>query len=370
MKKKQFFVLVAVLLIAMLALSGCGQKPQAPAEKPAEPAEEVIKVGFIYVSPVGDAGWTYAHDRGRQQLVDELGVETRVVENVAEGPDAERVMTQLIQEGSSIIFATSFGFMDSVINVAQRHPEVTFLHCSGYKTAENVGTYFGRMYQPRYLSGLVAGSMTQSNIIGYVAAHPIPEVIRGINAFTLGVRAVNPDAEVRVVWSNTWYNPAAEKDAAISLLDAGADVIAQHQDTPGPQQAAQERGAFAISYNTDMRAFAPDATLTGPIWNWGPFYVETVKAIKAGTWTPDQYWGGLNEGIVDLAPFNDIVPDDVRALVAEKRQLIESNEWDVFTGEIKDQAGEVKVADGVRLTDEEMLSMNWFVQGVVGTIPR
>ncbi|MDK2985590.1 MAG: basic rane protein, partial [Clostridia bacterium] len=237
--------------------------------------------------------------------------------------------------------------------------------------AENVGTYFGRMYQPRYLTGLIAGMKTESNLIGYVAAHPIPEVIRGINAFTLGVRAANPEAEVKIVWTNTWYDPAAEKEAALSLLDAGADVIAQHQDTPGPQQAAQERGAFGIGYNTDMRDFAPEANMTSPVWNWGPYYVEVVEAVKNGTWKSEQYWGSIADGVVGVGAYNeDLVPEEAKKLVEEKLAIMKSGELEVFAGPIKDQEGNVKVKEGESLSDEEMLGMDWFVEGVKGNIPK
>jgi len=235
----RYFALIATVLCLITALPGSGMA-----------AREPIKVAFIYVGPVGDAGWSYTHDQGRKYLEKNLaGVKTAFVESVPEGADAERVLTQFARDGYKVIFATSFGYMDAVINVSKKFPDVYFEHCSGFKTATNVSTYFGRIYEARYLSGIVAGKMTKSNLIGYVAAHPIPEVIRGINAFTRGVRSVNPAAKVRVVWTNTWYNPASEKEAAKALLDAGCDVIAQHQDTPGPMQAAEERGhkgEFAI----------------------------------------------------------------------------------------------------------------------------
>ncbi|MHB8172220.1 MAG: BMP family ABC transporter substrate-binding protein, partial [Thermincolia bacterium] len=278
MKLNKLFGLVAMLIVLSMIIAGCGggQAPTGNDKKddaPKEANEEKLKVAFIYVGPVGDAGWTYAHNEGRKQLEKELpNVETSFIESVPESPgDAERVLTDLVNKGNKIIFATSFGYMDSVLKVAQKNPDVIFLHCSGYKTDKNMGTYFGRMYQPRYLSGMVAGKQTKSNTIGFVGAFPIPEVVWGINSFTLGVKSVNPDAKVKVVWTNTWYDPAKEKDAAKSLLDAGADVIAMHQDTPGPQQAAEEKGAFSVGYNTDMRQFAPKAVLTGPVWNWGPY---------------------------------------------------------------------------------------------------
>lgn len=361
---------VVMLTIFALLLSGCAKNDAQPTSgSNVEPKEEEFKVAFVYVGPVGDAGWTYAHDMGKKYLEEQVpNVKTTIVEAVKEGPEAETVLTQLAEQGNKVIFATSFGYMDYVQKVAAKYPDVVFLHCSGYKTAENVGTYFGRMYQPRYLSGLVAGSKTEKDVIGYVAAFPIPEVIRGINAFTLGVREVNPDAKVKVVWTNTWYDPATEKEAAISLLDSGADVIAMHQDTPGPMQAAEEKGAFAISYNTDMSQFAPKAVMTGPVWNWGPYYAETVKAVIEGTWKSDQYWGPMSDGITDLAPFGDMVPAEVKQLVEDKKQAIIKGEFDVFQGPIKDQSGAEKVPAGGALTDEEMLSLDWFVEGVEGSL--
>ncbi|MGI9953259.1 BMP family ABC transporter substrate-binding protein [Moorellaceae bacterium AZ2] len=360
-----------VLLLALGLLAGCGGGESKPSQGQQQEQEEKMKVGFIYVGPAGDAGWSWTHDQGRLYLEDKVPwVETSYIENVPEGPDAERVLTQLAEEGNKVIFATSFGYMDYVIKVAEKYPDVVFMHCSGYKTAANAGTYFGAMEEPRYLSGMVAGKMTKTNVLGYVAAHPIPEVIRGINAFTLGARSVNPDVKVKVVWTNTWYDPAAEKQAALSLLDAGADVIAQHQDTPGPQQAAQERGKYAIGYNCDMRQFAPNASLTAPIWNWGPYYVQTVEAVKNGTWKPEQYYGTMKDGIVDLAPFNDVVPQEVRDLVEKKKQEIIEGKFYVFQGPIKDQSGKIRVPEGGKMSHEEVLGVDWFVEGVEGDIPK
>ncbi|MGI6553573.1 MAG: BMP family ABC transporter substrate-binding protein [Bacillota bacterium] len=372
---------VCLLLIFMLLLAvGCGggqqaadepiKGPEAGAEQE-QAAEEPFKVAFIYVGPVGDAGWSYAHDQGKKYMEKELpNVVTTIVESVPEGADAERVLTQLAEQGNKVIFATSFGYMDYVIKVAEKYPDVVFMHATGYKTAPNAGNYFGRAYQARYLTGLVAGKMTKTNKIGYVAAHPIPEVIRGINAFTVGVREVNPDAVVKVVWTNTWYDPAAEKEAGLAVIEAGADVVAQHQDTPGPQQAAEEKGVYGIGYNTDMRSFAPKANLTSPVWNWGPYYTKVVKEVMEGTWQPEAYWGGIKDGIIDIGPYGPMVPEEVKQLVAERRQLIIDEEWDVFWGPVKDQSGEVRVPEGSKMTDEEMLSFDWFVEGVDGTIPK
>ncbi len=325
-----------------------------------------LQVGFVYVSPVGDAGWSYAHDQARLAVEAMDGVKTSFVEAVAEGPDSERVMLNMARKGFDLIFATSFGYMDPMLKVAQQFPDTVFMHCSGFKTADNMGNYFGRMYQARYLSGMVAGAMTSSNTLGYVAAFPIPEVIRGINAFTLGAKAMNPDVTVRVVWTKTWYDPATEKEAAKSLLDVGADVIAQHQDSPGPQEAAQEKGVYSIGYNTDMSQFAPKAHLTAPIWNWAPFYVETVSSVMDGTWQSASVWPGLAEGIVDLAPISEVVPQEIRDQVMAKKAAIIAGE-EIFVGPLLDQKGEERVAAGAAMTDEEMLGMTWFVQGVIGT---
>jgi basic membrane protein A len=226
------------------------------------------------------------------------------------------------------------------------------------------------MYQPRYLSGLVAGEMTESNIIGYAAAFPIPEVIRGINAFTLGVREVNPEAEVRVVWTNTWYDPVVERESAEALLDEGADIIAQHQDTTEPQKAAQERDALSIGYDSDMREFVGDTVLTSPQWNWGTYYIDTIQNVLDGTWEPHQFWGGLESGVVKLADFSPMVPDDLQEQVEAERERIVDTDWDVFCGPINNQDGEEAVAEGECMSDEDMLNMDWFVEGVVGEIPE
>lgn len=350
MKRLQFFAAILCFLIAGTAFG----------------ADKEMKVGFVYVSPIGDAGYSYAHDVGRQAVDAMEGVTTSYVESVPEGPDAERVMLNMARKGFDVIFATSYGYMDPMLKVAKQFPNVAFLHCSGFKMAENMGNYFGRMYEARYLSGMVAGAMTKSKVLGYVAAFPIPEVIRGINAFTLGAQSVNPDVTVRVVWTKTWYDPATEKEAAKSLLDVGADVIAQHQDSPGPQEAAEERGVYSIGYNSDMSPFAPKAHLTSPVWNWGPYYVKVVDEVRKGTWKAEAAWPGLADGIVALAPFGPMVPQDVQDKVAAaKAAIIGGNK--VFTGPVKDQKGNVKLADGVAATDEELLGMTWFVEGVVGT---
>jgi basic membrane protein A len=362
--KRGLWITVTLLTLLSLALTACGGGGGGQADEP-------FKIAFVYIGPPGDLGWTYEHDRGRKMLEEELGeqIETTYIENVEEGPDSARVMRQYAQEGYDMIFATSFGYMDYMYEVAEEFPDVLFEHCSGFKTLDNMATYFGRIYQPRYLSGIVAGHMTENGNIGYVAAFPIPEVVRGINAFTLGVRDVNPEAQVHVVWTNTWYDPVKEREAAVALLDAGADIIAQHQDTTEPQKAAQERGALSIGYDSDMRSFVGDTVLTSPMWNWGTYYIDTVKDALAGEWETHQYWGGLEDGVVQLAEMSPKVPEDVQAQVNEARQAILDGE-DVFCGPIMDQDGNTLVAEGECMSDGDMLGIQVFVEGVVGTIPE
>jgi len=370
MKRLLLFAVMSALL-----MFGCSNQPKEEA-KPAPVAQEKaesgkdIKAGFVYVGPVGDAGWTYSHDQGRQAMEKLPYVkETNYIESVPEGAESTRIITRLAQKGYNLIFTNSFGYMDPTLEVAKKFPEITFMHCSGYKTADNMGTYFGRMYEPRYLTGMVAGKMTKSNIIGYVAAFPIPEVIRGINAFTLGAKAVNPDVTVKVVWTQTWFDPGKERDAAESLLDVKSDVITMHQDTPAPLQAAEARGAYAIGYNSVMQGHVPNAWLTAPVWNWAAVYNKTAEEVHNGTWKPSQIWWGMQEHLVDIAPMSDLVPADVQKIVLDKKAEMEAGTFKVFSGEIKNNKGEIAVPAGQTLDDGQMLNMNFFVEGVQGNIP-
>ena len=368
--KRALVILMAVLFLLPAALFAGGDKEQGAA---AAGKAEKFKVAFIYIGLPGDLGWTYEQDQGRKMIDEKLGdkVETTFVENVPEGPDASRIIRQYAQKGYNMIFATSFGYMDPMVEVASEFPNVYFEHCSGYKTSENMSTYFGRMYQVRYLSGIVAGkAIGQGESIGYVAAFPIPEVVRGINAFTLGVRKVNPTATVKVVWTNTWYDPVKEREAAVALLDSGVKLIAQHQDTTEPQKAAQERGLVSIGYDSDMGKFVGDSVLVSPKWHWGSYFVKTVQDALDGTWKSHSYWGGIKDGVVQLSDFSPRVPQDVRDLVAAERKKIVDGSWDVFYGPVKGQDGKIVVADGSKMSDGDMLGMNFFVEGVVGTIGK
>jgi len=380
--RKQFFCFLSCLWLLMaLVLGACGDatSTSVPVATSASAATAGVasngakfKVAFVYVGPVTDGGWTYEHDLGRQYLVKTLpNVETTIVENVPEtAADAEKVITDLAQKGNKIIFTTSFGYMDPTINVAKKFPNVYFEHATGYKTAPNVATYQVRQYQARYLAGIIAGKMTKTNILGYVVPFPIPEVIGGVDAVTLGAQSVNPNIKVKVVWVNSWYDPATETAAAQSLLNAGADIILQHQDSPAALQAADKAGKFGIGNDAPMDNYAPKAYLTSPTWNWGLYYVDRVKAALNGTWKPDQYFGGFKEGVVDLAPISALVPNDVKDLVATKKKALISGELDVYAGPIKDQSGNIKIPAGSRASDQDILAMNYFVQGVEGTIPK
>ncbi len=335
-------------------------------------ANEPLKVGFVYVGPVGDFGWTHAHDLGRREMEANLKgkVVSKYVESVSEGADAERVIRQLALDGNKLIFTTSFGFMNPTLKVAKNFPNVAFEHCTGYKRAANVGTYMGRFEEPRYLTGMIAGKMTKSNIIGYLGAFPIPEVIRGIGAFTQGLRAVNPKATVKVVWVQSWYDPAKERDAAGALINAGADVLAQHTDSAATVGLAQERGIYAFGYNTDMSKFGAKAHLTSAINTWGEFYTAKAQAVLDGTWKPQNVWAGIGEGMVDISPMNDAIGQDVQKLVMAKRLELIKGTAHPFEGPVKDQTGTVRVPLGQVLDDQAQLAMDWYVQGIEGAIPK
>ena len=367
--------LFAVLAVFALLAVACGSDAAEETVADADDANssgcdgEVINAAFVYVGPIGDAGWTKKHDDGRLSLEAALGdcVVTSFLESVPEGAESEAVFERLARDGNHIIFGTSFGYMDQMLTVSERFPDVKFEHATGFKTSDNMGTYFGAAEEARYLSGMAAGAVTESNELGYVAAFPIPEVLRGINAFTLGAQRVNPDVTVKVVWTSTWFDPVVEKEAAESLLNGGADVIAQHQDTPSAGEAAQNANAFWVGYNDDMSRFAPDAWLTAPAWDWGPFYIGAVEDVRDGTWTSDQYYGTMADGLVTLSPVSDTVSQDVRDQIDAVKADIISGAFAPFNGPVNDQDGVEIVAEGDTPDLGTLLGMGFFVEGVVGS---
>ena len=342
--------------------------PPAPAQTPP------LKVGFVYVSPVGEAGWTYQHDQGRRAMERALGaqVQTTVVESVAEGPDAERVMRDLAAQGHALIFATSFGYLEPALRVAAEFPNVKFEHAGGYKTAPNLNTYNARYYEARWLAGWLAGKTSKSGIAGYVAGFPVPEVVQGINAFALGMREANPKAEVRVLWLNTWFDPAREREAAQTLIDQGADVLTNHSGSPAVPQAAQaafkDKGVRVIAYQSDMRRFAPDAQLAAVTHHWGGRYTQVVQSVLAGRWKPQPYWGGMKDGVVQLEGIDPALPAALRTGLDERRAALMSGRRQPFAAPLADQQGKPRLAAGA-LDDGAIATMNWFVQGVVGQLP-
>ena len=347
------------LLTATLGMSAHADEPK-----------DKVKVGFIYIGPTGDHGWTYRHDIGRQQVEEAFGdkVETSYVEGVQEGPDAERVMRAMALQGMDIIFATSFGYMDAMMNVAKEFPNVKFEHATGYKTADNMANYGLRLYQARHVQGVIAGMMTKTNKICYIGAFPIPEVIREINTFYLGAKSMNPDVDIDVVWVNTWYNPGKESDAAKALLSQGCDILAQHTDSPAPMQAAEGLGKHGFGQASDQIAFAPKAQLTATIDNWGPYYIDKVGQLLDGTWTTGTYFGHMNDGSVQMAPFTNM-PDDVKAKAQEVKDAITAGTYFGFTGPINKQDGTVFLKEGEIATREQLDTMMFYVEGIDSPFP-
>lgn len=331
-----------------------------------------LKVGFVYVAPLTETGWVRQHEEGRKAVEATLNsagkapkVQTTYVENVAEGPDAERVIRDLARQGHRLIFTPSFGYMEPTLKVAAEFPEVRFESITGYKRSANVATANARYYEGRYLAGIAAGRMTQTKVAGYVAGFPIPEVLQGINAFTLGLRSVNPQAEVRVIWLNAWFDPPREREAAITLFNQNADVVAFHTGSNAVMVAAQERGKFAIGYHSDMRKVAPDAQLLTVIHQWGAYYSRRAREVLEGRWASGDVWGGVREGMVRVEGFGSKVPKAVQDEVLQRQKELAAGQLHPFTGPISDHDGRQVVAPGKKLTDPEILGMNYLVQGVV-----
>ncbi|MFT5644366.1 MAG: basic membrane protein A, partial [Janthinobacterium sp.] len=327
------------MLIKMRAAIGAAVLlPVLALAVPAAFAAEPLAIGLVYVSPVGDAGWTYQHDIARKQLEKNLGakVTTKFVENVPEGADAERVIRDLVQQGSKLVFTTSFGYMNPTLKVARQFPDVKFVHVTGYKTSANVATTNARFYEGRYLAGVLAGKMSKSNVAGYVAAFPIPEVLQGINAFTRGMRSVNPTASVKVIWVNSWFDPGKERDAAMTLIGQGADIVTHHTDSTAVVQAAQEKGKYAVSYHSDMSKFGPKAQLAAVTHYWGDYYTQQAQAVIDGKWKSSSTWGGIKDGMVKLEAFGPAVPNDVKLFVKAKEKQIVAGTLSPFTAPVKD----------------------------------
>ncbi|KEO51225.1 BMP family ABC transporter substrate-binding protein [Thioclava pacifica] len=340
---------------------------------PAFAADEPLKIGFIYVGPVGDMGWSYQHDQGRKAIEEAYGdkVQTSFIENVPEGPDAERALTQLALEGNKLIFATSFGFMDAVMNVAKKFPDVKFEHATGYKRADNVATYDAKFFQGRAIQGTIGGRMTKTNKIGYIASFPIPEVYQGINAAFLAAKKVNPDIEMKVVWAYTWFDPAKEADAAAALIADGVDVLLQHTDSTAPQAKAQEAGnVITFGQASDMSSFAPMPRVSSTIDNWAPYYVKRAGAMMDGSWASEATWGGIDTGMVEIGEISDAVPAEVKAEALQLKDDIGSGKVHPFTGPLNKQDGSAFLADGEMATDEQLHSMTFYVEGITAEAPK
>jgi basic membrane protein A len=333
-----------------------------------------LKIGFLYVAPLTDAGWVRQHDQGRLAVEAALGgkVQTRFVENVPEGPDAERVLRDLAQQGHKLIFTPSFGYMEPTLKVAQEFPDVKFESITGYKTTANVAVANARYYEGRYLAGIAAGRMTKSNIAGYVAGFPIPEVLQGINAFALGMRSVNPKAVVKVVWLNAWFDPTRERDAAMTLFNQDVDVVAFHTGSGAVMAAAQERGKMAVAYHSDMRKIGPDAQIVAVTHQWGNYYTQRAREVLAGTWKSGNVWGGVKEGMIRVGDFGSKVPKAVQAEVLARQKAIATGKLHPFHAQnaVLDNEGKEAIAKGKTLSDEQILGMNWLVEGVQGKISR
>lgn len=355
----------ALLALSALAIAGVAGTSDAFADDP-------LKVGFVYVGPIGDHGWTYQHDQGRLALEAHFGdkVETTYVENVSEGPDAERVVRQLASTGHDLIFTTSFGFMNATEKVSRQFPDVIFEHATGYKRGKNLATYLSTTYQGRYVSGYLAAQLSKTGKIGYIASFPIPEVIRDINSVMLGAQSVRDDAEMVIIWVNTWYDPAKEAETAQVMIDQGVDVIIQHTDSPAAMQVAQEKGVWAVGQASDMSKFGPDAHITAVINDWSPYYIARTQAVMDGTWESHDMWGGMAEDIIIMSEINERVPADVAAEAEKITASIGDGSFHPFTGPIKNQAGDVMIEEGVVMTNEELATMNWYVEGIADSVPN
>ncbi|WP_019375411.1 BMP family ABC transporter substrate-binding protein, partial [Melaminivora alkalimesophila] len=335
------------------------------------PATGPLNIGFAYIGPVGDGGWTFAHDQARKKLEAEFGdkIKTTYVESVPEGADAERVLRDLVTQGNKLVFGTTFGYMDTIQKLGEEFPDVKFEHATGYKTRENVRTYDSRTYEGAYLAGIIAGGMTKTGTLGVVGSVPIPEVLRNLNSFTLGAQSVNPDIKTKVVWVNDWFNPPKETEAATSLINGGADVLFQNTDSPAVLKTAQEKGKRAFGWDSDMTSYGPQAHLASAVIDWVPYYRKTVKDVLEGTWTTGQAWWGVKEGAVDLVSIAEDVPAELKEKVEAAKQGLRDGTLVIWKGPIADNSGKNVLDDGAAADDKFLTSINFYVKGVEGQVP-
>ena len=371
--KRSIVKMVALTAVAAAALVGCGKKEEAPkaAAPAAAPKAEPLKIAFAYVGPVGDGGWTFAHDNGRKELEKAFGdkIATTAVEKVPDGADAERVIRDLAAQGNKLIFGTTFGYMEPMLKLSAELKDVKFEHATGYKTAENMRTYASRTYEGAYMAGVIAGAMTKSNTLGFVASKPIPEVVRNINSFTLGAQSVNPKIKTKVVWVNAWFDPPKETEAATALMNAGADILFQNTDSSAVLQAAEKMGKRAFGWNSDMTAYGPKAHLGSAAINWGPYYIKAVGDALDGKWTTGQSWWGVKEGAIDMLNVATDVPEATKKRVDEIKAGLKNDSFAIWKGPIVDQAGKELLAKDVVADDKFLGGIMFYVKGVEGSIP-
>jgi simple sugar transport system substrate-binding protein len=369
--KRSILKLAALSTVAAAVLVGCGKKEEPKAAAPAAAKPEPLKAAWIYVGPVGDAGWSFAHDQGRKAVEAKFGdaVKTTFIEKVPEGADAERVIRDLAQQGNKIIFATSFGYMEAMLKVAADFPDVKFEHATGYKTAPNMRIYDASFYQDTYMAGVIAGKMTKTNVLGFVGSFPIAEVLRNINAFTLGAQSVNPKIKTKVVWVNTWYDPGKESEAAQSLINQKADVLLQNTDSTAVLQTAEKNGKYAFGWDSDMSSFGPKAHLGSAIVNWAPYYIKAIEEVKAGSWKTERTVWGVKEGLNDLIKIADVVPDDAKKRVDEIKAGLKDGSFSPFTGPVVDNTGKERLAKDQKADQAWLDKVDFYVKGVEGKVP-
>ena len=377
-QKRSLLKLAALTAVAAAALVGCGKKEEAPApvaapaaSAPAPAKPEPLKIAFAYVGPVGDGGWTFAHDNARKALEKEFGdkIQTSFVENVPESADAERVIRDMATQGNKLIFGTTFGYMETMLKVAPDFKDVKFEHATGYKSADNMRTYDSRTYEGAYMAGVIAGKMTKTGTLGVVASVPIPEVIRNINSFTMGAQSSNPKIKTKVVWVNEWFNPPKETEAATSLINGGADVLFQNTDSPAVLKTAQDKGKRAFGWDSDMTAYGPKAHLASAVINWTPYYIKATKDALEGTWTTGGVWWGVKEGAIDLVSVAEDVPAETKAKVEEVKAGLKDGSFSIWKGPLVDNTGKTLLKKDEVADDKFLSGVNFYVKGVEGKVP-